>query len=142
MLRRDFKAGQLPKGETGPPGPYPDALPSGTTLRGTYAASGTAAAAGAVVRDAPTFAFGLAFDWASHVILAGAAPPPECPGTANDPEALAGHLCVFEGFGNNRALVIDAADGTGSKRYGWIAQIAAVAAGDFQSRGTWAVTAP
>jgi hypothetical protein len=145
LLRRDFKAGQLPrgaKGDTGPPGPYLEVLPSGKSLRGTYAASGTAAAGGVVVRDAPSFAFPLPSAWTSHVILDGAAAPAECPGNVDAPEALPGHLCVYEGFGNNRVLLTDAPAGTGSESFGWIAQITAVAAGSFQSRGTWAVTAP
>jgi hypothetical protein len=135
LLSRDFKAGQLPA----EPG---EALPSGATLRGTYAASGTAATAGVVVRDAPSFALRVPADWTSHVILSGATAPATCPGTVNAPEAQAGHLCVYEGFGNNRALVVDAAADTGSTSFGWIAQIASVAAGSFQSRGTWAITAP
>jgi hypothetical protein len=44
LLAKDFKAGQLPSGAQGlkgDPGPFPDPLQSGKTLRGTYAAGDT-----------------------------------------------------------------------------------------------------
>jgi hypothetical protein len=51
------------------------------------------------------------------------APPSECPGTAADPRAVPGNLCVYE-----------------SRNHGNL--IAANTNGSFTSAGTWAVTAP
>ena len=66
----------------------------------------------------------------AHVVAEGGPPTAQCPGTVDAPQAAPGHLCVYEG-------------GTVSAdRFGWVAQISSVAAGAFQSRGTWAVTAP
>jgi len=46
----------------------------------------------------------------------------------------------------NAKLIVDGASSSGgahgADRFGWVAQISSVAAGAFQSRGTWAVTAP
>jgi hypothetical protein len=67
---------------------------------------------------------------------------PQCPGTANAPEAAAGQLCVYEGFSEDAKLVVDSPSGTGSDRFGWIGQVTSTAAGDYQSRGTWAITEP
>jgi len=137
-----------PKGDTGStgpagaPGPLLDKLPSGKTLRGTFAASGVAAAAGETVRDAPSFAFSVSPDWNAHVIPFGGPATPECPGNVDTPEAAPGHLCAYEGFNNAAKLVVDAASGTGSQRFGWIAQVTSTAAGSYQSRGTWAITEP
>jgi hypothetical protein len=133
-----------PRGETGatgPAGPLLDKLPSGKTLRGTYAASGVAAAAGETVRDAPSFALPVSPDWLSQIIPVGGPATPECPGDVDAPEAAAGHLCVYEGFSNAK-LVVDAASSSGSTRFGWIAQITSTAVGGYQSRGTWAITEP
>ena len=129
-------------GATGPAGPLLDTLPSGRTLRGTYAASDVAGAAGETIRDAPSFAFPVSEGWTSHVIPAGGPPTTECPGDVNSPQAAAGHLCTYVGVSVNATLVVDFADGTPSSRFGWIAQITSNAAGAFQSRGTWAITQP
>lgn len=131
---------QGPKGDQGDPGPFPATLPSGKTLRGAYAVSGTAAV-GEVVRDAPSFIFPLAASPISHFIVEGTAPPPECPGTALSPQAQAGHLCVYEHVRvGSPSIVID--DPGGSVTTGFIVQTTVAAGGEFQSRGTWAVTAP
>ena len=46
----------------------------------------------------------------------------------------------------NAKLIVQDPGGAGdtpsANRFGWVAQISSVAAGAFQSRGTWAVTAP
>lgn len=134
-----------PAGSAGAAGPLLDALPSGKTLRGTYAASGVAAAAGETVRDAPSFAFPVNGDWTPHVIPVGGPSTSTCPGDVDSPQAASGHLCVYQGF-SNATLVVDSPSTTGATpsatRYGWIAQITSTAAGGYQSRGTWAITQP
>jgi hypothetical protein len=128
------------KGDQGEPGPFPATLPSGKTLRGAYAVSGNAAV-GEVVRDAPSFIFPLSASPSSHFIVSGTPPPPECPGTAASPQAQAGHLCVYEHVRQGApSIVID--DPGGNVTTGFIVQTTVAAGGVFQSRGTWAVTAP
>jgi hypothetical protein len=131
-----------PRGETGPAGPLLDKLPSGKTLRGTFAASGKAAAAGETVRDAPSFAFQVAPGWNPSVIAVGGPATALCPGNVNAPEAAAGQLCVYQGANVNATLATDFAGSGGSERFGWVAQVTSTAAGDYQSRGTWAYTEP
>jgi hypothetical protein len=136
------QGGQGAQGEQGPAGPFPGTLPSGATIRGAYAVSGTASA-GEAVRDAPSFIFTLPADPTTHFIVAGTTPPAECPGTYNFPEAQPGHLCVYERVRvGSPSIVIDYPGDTGSARAGFIVQTTLAAAGAFQSRGTWAVTAP
>ena len=65
LLPADFKAGQMPAGPAGPralsrdrpAGPFPDALPSGKTIRGAYNIGGTAAAAGALANTSISFIY-------------------------------------------------------------------------------------
>lgn len=82
-----------PEGEEGSPWTAGGTLPSGETLTGTWAFSGQPSGT-------------LAFAAASFPIPLAAAIPPgnthvapdaECPGTAADPQANAGHMCVFKG---------------------------------------------
>ncbi len=144
LLAKDFKAGQLPAGAQGiqgAPGPFPDTFPSGKTARGAYAASGFATGAAQVARDGQSFFFQLAAEPTdSHFVADGSAPPAECPGTKAAPAAQPGHLCVYEHVNQNATTLID--DPAGTLRFGFIIQTSSVAAGQYQSRGTWAVTAP
>jgi hypothetical protein len=108
----DFKAGQLPAGERGPqglpgtqglpgpqgapgtPAPVGGRLPAGKTVVGAFAVgSGT----GAYPRDAISFG-GYRIDPAPETTYVGAGQqaPPECAGgTAADPRAAPGNLCVY-----------------------------------------------
>jgi hypothetical protein len=147
LLAKDFKPGQLPagaqgiQGVQGVPGPFPDTFPSGKTARGAYAASGFATGAGQVFRDAQSFFFQLAAELAdTHFVATGSPAPPECPGTKELPQAQPGHLCVYEHVSQNATTLVD--DPAGTVRQGFIIQTSSVAAGQVQSRGTWAVTAP
>jgi hypothetical protein len=146
LLAKDFKSGQLPagaqgvQGVQGVPGPFPDVFPSGKTARGAYASSGFATAAGNVARDAQSFFYQLSAEPDTHFVADGAVAPPQCPGTKEAPAALPGHLCVYEHVSQNATTLID--DPAGTLRQGFIIQTSSAAAGQFQSRGTWAVTAP
>ena len=133
-------------GATGPAGPFPDALPAGKTLRGTFAVGGGAAAA-EELESAVTFAFPLATVPVLHVIATGAAAPSECPGTVTNPAATAGHLCVYEAERVDAAGVavfdptLPEADGVGKvSRYGFGVRATAVGPGSARWAGSWAVT--
>ena len=143
LLAKDFKSGQLPAGAQGiqgPAGPFPDAFPSGKTARGAYASSGFASGAGQVARDAQSFFYQLSAEPDTHFIASGSPAPAQCPGTKALPQAQPGNLCVYEHVAQNSTTLID--DPAGTLRQGFIIQTSSVAAGQYQSRGTWAVTAP
>lgn len=138
-----------PKGDPGPPGPLVSTLPSGVTLRGTYAAWGTDAGQGEgyTASSAVSFGFELPVAPEVHVVAIGQSAPPECPGTAGDPAAAAGDLCIYEttNYRANPPTIIDPntrASGTASK-FGFIAlTVHSGSYTGFGIEGTWAVTAP
>ena len=136
------------KGETGAPGGFIDTLPSGKTMRGTYAAQTNS---GGQYRTAVSFLLSLpSAPTAGHIhfIKQGEGVPTGCSGTVASPGAAPGNLCIFEGvqFGNeaNRGEVNpidDEAPNISMPVYGF---------GVYSScevtvcvdEGTWAVTAP
>jgi hypothetical protein len=95
---------QGPKGTTGaqgvqgiqgPPGPFPDPLSPGHTLRGNYSTG--AGNGNGVTISGVSFGFRLSAAPTVHFITVGTTPPAQCPGTVTDPQASAGHLCIYEG---------------------------------------------
>jgi hypothetical protein len=133
------------KGETGPAGPLSTALPSGKTLRGSYAVTVVATGAGQTDRVGVPFEFTLSAKPTVHRIAAGGAPTTECPGSVTAPEAQPGNLCVYEKVLGNATEVeiFDPTTGTsGSSQFGWYARLNSTGAGEALSYGTWAVTAP
>jgi hypothetical protein len=149
LLAADFKAGQLPagapgakgdkgdKGDTGEAGPFPDPLQSGKTLRGRYFFVNQAGGAGELAAEGISFGFTLASAPTAHFIAAGAAAPAACPGNATTPAAQAGHLCVYAEVDLNTSPSL-----TEVSRYGFDTRGTSTAAGQYGSRGQWAVTAP
>ena len=137
------------QGIQGAPGPFPDGdLPTGKTIRGTYALG--AGSTDSFAWGHISFGFVLASAPAPHWIAAGANPPAECPGTVANPQAQAGHLCVYEdagGFGNVGPRWIFSPTLPGgpqdqTSRYGaGLFMTRGAAASDFWSYGSWAVTA-
>ncbi len=141
---------QGPQGPTGPAGPFPNGnLPTGTTVRGVFFMTGQAAASGAEAVDSLSFVYTLSSAPTPHFITAGSAAPAGCPGTADDPEAAAGQLCIYEktasgpvGTRDDCGLDIGGSSCPGSNRWGAGVYELSTGAGRFQSYGTWAVTAP
>jgi hypothetical protein len=125
------------KGDTGSPGPFPDPLQSGKTVRGRYFFADTAVAAGELASEGMSFIFTLASAPTAHFIPAGGIPPAECPGTVAAPEAQPGHLCVYSEIDLNTSPAL-----TSVTAYGFDARGNSAAAGLYGSRGQWAVTAP
>src|SRR5215204_664015 len=155
LQRGDFASGALlqgpqgvqgakgepgPQGDAGTPGPFPGVLPSGTTMRGAYALLDVAPNAGYLARDSVSFGLSLPKETApmvkAHFIALGGADP-NCPGTAAQPDAAPGHICVFEDVASNRTSVT-----INAHTYGAVMTTASVAPGDFRTTGSWAVTAP
>lgn len=154
----DFAAGQLPAGPQGPqgvqgvrgePGPFSDLLPSGRTLRGEFGITGTG-----VTNNYGDISFGfrLASDPTPNVIEEGGASTAACPGTATDPEAAPGNLCIYVGSTGNVGTDPDdigvfTGDGVdccpNTDRYGAVLYATSVTqANEMHAYGTWAVTAP
>jgi hypothetical protein len=135
-----------PQGLQGPPGPFPDGdLPSGKTLRGTFSMGGRSPDTGP---DTALSEISFGFQFASapepHFIEFGGTPPPECPGTSLEPQALPGHLCVYESLASRVGTRgINGPDGDDTT-YRFGARLFALGSepGIFISQGTWAATSP
>ena len=156
---------QGPKGDTGQPGPFPAELPSGKTWTGVFSVSGVASAADQYF-DMP-ISFGFRFASAPTVVTVGINDSAEeaaaagCPGTAADPKAAPGKLCLFE-MGRENTRILDAgfleaggdpAHVSGyvppfsppwgvATRFGTILEVYSAAAGNLYSNGVWAATSP
>jgi hypothetical protein len=169
LLAADFKSGQLPagakgetgsqgpqgeqgakgvQGERGEPGPFPDPLTSGKTLRGTWGLQGQGVA-GAYYQEWVSYGFTLASRPTPY--LASDAPAGQCTGSVANPTAAPGTLCVYEQSRGNVAAgnwwicqssFCAFSGGGGGTPFGFGIQIGAAGAGSYWSRGTWAVTAP
>lgn len=119
-------------------------LPAGKTLRGTFSIDGTATAAGQQNSDSISFGWTLASAPVPHFIAVGTAPPAACPGTAANPRATKGHLCVYEAGNQNvgSRVVYDTTTYSADQadKYGFgVYMYGAVGAGFYTSHGTWAV---
>jgi hypothetical protein len=148
LLRGDFKAGQIPAGPAGPEGPaggagpagpagpFPDALPSGKTIRGAYNIGATAAAAGALANTSISFIYAFATTPTVKIVLQGAAAPAECTGNATFPQAQAGFVCIYEESKTNSVgVTLNAVNRSGATIF-----TNSSAAGGFFTFGTWAAT--
>lgn len=122
------------QGIQGPPGPFPATLPAGRTLRGFFYIVGKGG--GDVYSDSASFLYPLAANPVTHFIEQGGPAVTACPGNANDPQALAGHMCVYEAVAWNVAeRGIDA-----TTRYGAGIWARFNGVGEASSYGRWAVT--
>jgi len=118
---------------------------SGTYSAGGLAASAAASAVNGVafprqLQSAPTAVL-------SNVIQVGQPPTDACPGSAANPIAAPGHLCLYESSAANRASVCTARSNPTwlcgfADRTGFSLAVYSLAAGEFWSVGTWAVTVP
>ena len=81
-------------GAPGQTGPFPDTLPTGKTIRGTWALAGTASGA-----DFTSISWVWPLATAPAVVLApaGGPNPAGCSGTPAEPTADEGYLCVYVG---------------------------------------------
>jgi hypothetical protein len=134
-----------PPGPPGPPG-FPDGdLPRGKTLRGTFSMSGLSPSTGPETSTSEiSFGFVFASAPVPHFIELDQTPPPECPGTSRVPEALPGHLCVYESFASRvEVRGINGPDGDDTTyRFGARLFAYGDSPGQFFSQGTWAATSP
>lgn len=78
-------------------------LGAGELMTGVYGGTFYPTEAGQFFLHTYSFPFILATPiTATHYIQRTGTPPPECPGTAEAPNALPGHLCIFETQDQNR----------------------------------------
>jgi hypothetical protein len=144
LLAADFKSGQLPGGSAGEGG-FVVELPTGKTLRGTFAGRAYAPGPGQDLQIPITFAFSLADAPVAHYVAYGSPPQAACPGTPSSPAAEPGHLCVYESIPalNADGRVFDPISGAEGEADPYGAGVSATsrAVGDFRVRGSWAVTA-
>ena len=116
------------------------------TIQGNYAAGLQAANTNDDGWDSISFGFELDSAPQEHFIPAGGAATPQCPGSAVNPQAAPGHLCVYESVSFNRGSVVIFTGTTGAvnqaSKWGAGVWLIPAAAGNAYSYGTWAVTAP
>ena len=110
-------------------------------IRGAYMLGGTGAAAGEFFQDAISYGVTLSAAPTVHFIPMGAAVPNGCLGTAAAPDAVAGHLCVFETAATNMAVsgIYQVTGAGGSSTMGAIVTGGNPAIGQTYSAGSWAV---
>jgi hypothetical protein len=124
-------------------------LGSGKTMTGAYGAHATNATVGEFFMASFSFPNRLASAPsapAANFIPSGGAPTANCPGSAANPTALAGNLCVYELTAVNRTYACLFGTSSGScaslPTFGAGIAFSATAAGRSLSYGSWAVTAP
>ena len=122
-------------------------LPEGTTIRGFYDIEWTADVAEDYQAQPISFGYTLQSEPVAHYIAVGETAPAECPGTAQNPQAAPGHLCVYEFFARNidtfnSEYVCDLTYCPAAERSGASLNVRSAAAGFATVRGQWAVTAP
>ena len=154
---RDFAPGKAPKdggpgpagpqgvkGDAGPAGPFTDTLPSGKTLRGSFAAAARNNPAGALANDSISFGLALATAPAAHFLKFSDPRTAQCPGSDAAPVAAPGHLCVYEDIGAGSRIVVSPDTGTPNEatRFGAAVIITNTGSNDASTIGSWAVTAP
>jgi hypothetical protein len=121
-------------------------LPRGRTLRGVYRVSSQGEGAGSGFgASAISFGYRLSSAPTVHFIPVGTPPPAACPGTAADPQAARGHLCVYEVVAVNvqsQSINNNVNNNPGASRYGASVLAQSAGSGGFTSSGTWAVKSP
>jgi hypothetical protein len=115
-------------------------LARGRTIRGAYRVTGNDQIPGLDLDgNGISFGYTLASAPMPHFVGAGQDPPAPCPGTASNPQAAPGHLCVYELSASNVQTV---AIGNPLSRYGVTLLGQSINDGTWVTLGTWAVTAP
>jgi hypothetical protein len=132
---------QGPQGIQGVPGPFPSGpLPRGTTLRGNYALEMYAPGTGDFFATTISYGFAMSATLTAVVVPAGGPTPSACNGgSASDPEASPGHICLYQTSSGN---ITSFGGYSASTPYGEQLEGASAATGDSWDYGTWAATAP
>lgn len=169
LLAADFKAGQIPagargpagpqglkgdKGDRGPAGPVTGVLPSGVSETGPFVARDpNNPSAGKTLETAISFPLRLPAGVPAFYLGSGGPAVPQCTGSAANPTAPPGNLCVYQGVQANTVQgssffapsFIDPATTLGTATtapFGVILRGESAGSGDAYIYGSWAVTAP
>jgi hypothetical protein len=120
-------------------------LASGQTLIGYVDSAGHVGAGEIAPETSISFQIPLAAAPVFHIIPVGGPSTGACPGTANNPSAAPGNLCIYESTLVN-TTGFSLPDGlnpvSGPTRFGLPGLLGASTNGDYIARGAWAVTAP
>ena len=140
------------EGDQGVPGPVTGVLPSGVTERGAFVARDTS---GTESQIDTAISFGLSLSAAVPAFYVDGAPTAACPGSATNPTAAPGNLCLYKTVASNIWLTnpvpnlapgfVDPATTVSTvtaRPYGVLLRVKQMSPGDFYLYGTWAVTAP
>jgi hypothetical protein len=152
LLTSDFRSSQRSrlrgpagaKGDQGAPGPVTGNLPSGATARGLYNVDFEPEAIGEISGGSISFGLRLPSKPTVSVQAIDAAPTASCPGTATNPEAARGVLCVYKFAEINANLFVcdlDCVEGV-AERDGALLYVHSTLATRGFTEGSWAVTAP
>lgn len=120
-------------------------LASGQTLIGYVDSAGHVGAGEIAPETSISFQIPLAAAPAFHIIPVGGPSTGACPGTATNPSAAPGNLCIYEAtLVNTTGFSLPAGLNpvTGPTRFGLPGLLGASTSGDYIARGAWAVTAP
>jgi hypothetical protein len=130
------------QGIPGEPGGLLAALPSGETERGAYGfastrfdGGGSAFTPGAEV----SYPVPLTFTPTVEFVESGGSSSANCPGSASDPTAEPGFLCLY---GQREDVGLDIENIPALGHFGFLVFFEAAEGEDFEVHGTWAVTAP
>jgi len=129
-------------GAAGSTGAYPTVLAHGQTERGVFAGeSDDAGNPSAHTYAAISFPIALASAPNATIIQVGGTPPAECPGSAANPQATAGNLCIYVKSSSGTATIFDPSEPSrGAGPLG--SNVSVVSSGVTWAYGSWAVTAP
>ena len=120
-------------------------LAPGQTLIGYVDSAGHVGAGEIAPETSISFQIPLAAAPAFHIIPVGGPSTGACPGTADNPSAAPGNLCIYESTLVN-TTGFSLPDGlnpvSGPTRFGLPGLLGASTNGDYIARGAWAVTAP
>lgn len=119
-------------------------LPRGRTMRGTYVARDISPGSSGLTGVSISFGFALRKPPMPHLLVQGQAPTTACPGSAANPRAAIGHLCIYESS-SSQVIGYGFSNPTGqpglASRWGTALTVMS-STGGYRSIGTWAVRAP
>ena len=121
-------------------------LPRASTIRGAYVIRFDPAAAGRQASESISFGYTLASEPTSLFVPSGSTPPAGCPGTASNPQADPGFLCVYENsnVGTTNTVICNPVSntcGVPASRFGaYLRTDSTGTAASTRTVGTWAVT--
>jgi Collagen triple helix repeat (20 copies) len=127
------------RGEKGEPGSLVTTLPSGQTLKGVYSYAGFYKE-GFRPTDAISYQIPLASRPTANIVGVSSPPTTPCPGSATNPEAEPGDLCLYQtknSSGTELEVLFEANGKYGATLFALIPE-----GKSFEFDGSWAVTAP